>query len=142
MNATNIESRFADIGARFKMRLSVENWETNDYAIDIRRDRQGEFFELRLDDRLRESFDASVLQTDKRDRRLLLLVRRPEEKLDRFLYGHDERHWFVAAVPGRASSVLQAKEALKPRFARNRLSELGVRSTRWNLRKNEVAFID
>jgi hypothetical protein len=114
MNATQIESQFAGIGARFKLRLSLDRWETNDYAIDIRRDRQGEFFELRLAERLRDSVDASVLQADKRDRHLLLLVRRPEEKLDRFLCGHDERHWFV----------------------RSRLSQLGVRSTQWNLRKN------
>src|SRR5690349_11189870 len=124
MNATTIESQFAAIGARFKLRLSPDRWETNDYAIDIRHDRQGEFFELRLEDRLRESFDASVMQADKRDRHLLLLVRRPEDKLDRFLCGHDERHWFVAAVPGRASNVRQAKEALKPRFVRSRLTEL------------------
>jgi hypothetical protein len=62
MNATAIESQFASIGARFKLRLSPERWETNDYAIDIRRDRQGESFELRLGERLRDSFDASILQ--------------------------------------------------------------------------------
>ena len=67
MNATSIESQFAAIGARFKLRLSADRWETNDYAIDIRRDRQGDFFELRLEERLRDSLDASVLQADKRD---------------------------------------------------------------------------
>jgi site-specific recombinase XerD len=30
------------------------------------------------------------------------------------LCGHDEREWFVAAVPGGASSVRQAMEALQP----------------------------
>lgn len=33
---------------------------------------------------------------------------------DRFLWGHDEREWFVAAVPGKATTVAQARNALKP----------------------------
>jgi hypothetical protein len=38
----------------------------------------------------------------------------------RFLCGHDERHWFAAAVPESApvSTVRDAKDALKPREAR------------------------
>ena len=34
---------------------------------------------------------------------------------NKFLCGHDERHWFVAAVPGRSvATVRSAMEALKP----------------------------
>ena len=55
------------------------------------------------------------------------MVRQPAERnglpdtKDKFLCGHDERHWFVAGVPERAavSSVVTAKEALKPEFVRN-----------------------
>jgi len=37
----------------------------------------------------------------------------------KFLCGHDERHWFVAAVPGRGvSNVRTAMEALKPAAVR------------------------
>ena len=43
----------------------------------------------------------------------------PDRK-DKFLCGHDERHWFVAGVPERApvSNVVTAMEALKPDVVR------------------------
>jgi hypothetical protein len=94
--------------------------------VDIQRDRRGEFFELRVPERLRDSLDVNVLQTDKRDRHLLLFVRPTEGKAVRFLCGHDEREWFVVAVPGGASSVAQAKEALKPLAIRARQNQLKV----------------
>jgi hypothetical protein len=137
MNAEQIQSKFTAIGARLKLSLTADRWQYDNYAIDIRTDRHGEYFELRVPDRLRKSIDASVLQTDRRDRHLLLLVRRPEDKLDRFLCGHDERHWFVAAVPGGASSVTQAKQALRPALAQASLSRNGVPARRWDLRKNQ-----
>ena len=77
-----------------------------------------------------------MLKTDKRDRHLLLFVRTSEGKAARFLCGHDEREWFVAAVPGGASSVLQAKEALKPSVIRMRQSQLKVPTRLRNRRKN------
>jgi hypothetical protein len=77
----------------------------SDYALDIRRDRRGEFFELRVSGQRRESLDLTVPHSDARDRHLLLFVRKSDGKPDRFLCGHDERAWFVAAVPGGASSV-------------------------------------
>jgi hypothetical protein len=139
LNANHVADKFTAIGARLKLTLTPpDRWQTDEYAIDIQRDQRGEFFELRVPNRLRDTLDASVLQTDQRDRHLLLLVRRPEAKLDRFLCGHDERHWFVAAVPGGASSVAQAKEALKPAFVRTRQNQLGVPTRLRNLRKNEV----
>lgn len=47
---------------------------------------------------------------------LLLLVRDGAEK-SKFLFGHDERHWFVAAIPESArgvSGVATAMGALQP----------------------------
>jgi hypothetical protein len=60
----------------------------------------------------------------------------------KFLCGHDERHWFVAAVPERASasSVQTAFEALKPAAVRNRVEQLKVKPRKRNRRRNE-AFI-
>ena len=77
------------------------------YAVDIRRDRDGAFFELSVPTHLSETVEATVLQSEPKRRHLLLLIRKTDEKpqLDRFLCGHDERNWFVAAVPGGASSV-------------------------------------
>ena len=95
MNANNIECKFAMMGARFKVSLASAQRASNDYALDIQQDRHGEFFELRVPEALRDSLDLNVLQTDKRDRHLLLFVRPPEGKAARFLCGHDEREWFV-----------------------------------------------
>lgn len=136
MNAKNIESKFAMIGARFKVSVAPAQRASNDYAVDIQRDRHGERFELRVPARLQDTFNVSVLQTDKRDRHLLLYVREDEGKAARFLCGHDEREWFVAAVPGGASTVVQAKEALKPRAIRDRQNLLKVPPRLRNRRKN------
>jgi len=136
MNAKHIESKFAMMGARFKLSVGPPKHRSNDYAVDIQQDGRGQFFELSVPERLRNSLDVNVLQTDKIDRHLLLFVRPFEGKAARFLCGHDEREWFVAAVPGGASSVLQAKEALKPRAIRTRQDLLRVPTRLRNRRKN------
>ena len=111
MNANHIETKFAVLGARFKLQPTFTG---ADFAIDIQHDRDGEFFEFRRHERVRNAVQLTVLQTDSSDRHLLLLVRVDAEKKERFLCGHDEREWFVAAVPGTASTVSQAKDALQP----------------------------
>jgi hypothetical protein len=61
-----------------------------------------------------------VVDVQPRDRHLLLLARVNGEK-SKFLCGHDERHWFVAAVPEAArgvSGVATAKAALQPEAVR------------------------
>lgn len=136
MNANHIETKFATMGARFKLSVVPARRASDDFAVDLQHDRRGEFFELRVPEPLSESLDVNVLQTDKRDRHLLLFVRRTEGKAARFLCGHDEREWFVAAVPGGASSVLQAKEALKPLAVRVRQNELEVPNRLRNRRRN------
>lgn len=124
MNTNHLESKFAAMGARLKVRETATPWttaprppgRTGDYAVDIQRDGHGPFFEVRVPTRLRHALDLTVLQSEPKQRHLLLLVRKTagEPSLDRFLCGHDEREWFVAAVPGGASSVRQAMEALQP----------------------------
>jgi hypothetical protein len=151
MNAKLIESKFAAMGARLKIRefptrqgrLPVwlnRGTNAHDYAIDIRRDNHGEFFELRVPDILRDSVDVTVMQAEPKERHLLLLVRKAVAKpqLDRFLCGHDEREWFVAAVPGGASSVRQAMEALQPKDVRDALARNHVSSRKRYARKNRA----
>jgi hypothetical protein len=62
--------------------------------LDVRRDRAGEYFELRLPARV----EVIPLDVQPRDRHLLVLTRDGTEKA-RYLFGHDERAWFVAAIP-------------------------------------------
>jgi hypothetical protein len=79
----------------------------------VQTDRKGEFFEIALVPEAEAEVD--VLDVQPTDRHLLLLVRESEGK-SKYLCGHDERHWFVAALPDNApvGTVRQAKEALKP----------------------------
>src|SRR6266850_6463337 len=71
-----------------------------DYALDIHRDGHNEFFELRVPTHLSDSLEVNVAQSEPKERHLLLFVRKTGDtpQLDRFLCGHDEREWFVAAV--------------------------------------------
>src|SRR5213080_2229357 len=88
MNAKHIESRFAAMGARLKVREIASRWQMGDrrwidpvnYAVDIRRDRDGAFFELRLPAHLSEAVEATVLQSEPKQRHLLLLIRKTDEK--------------------------------------------------------------
>jgi len=148
MNANQIESRFAEMGARLKVREIPSRWrqgdrvwiDPTDFAVDIRRDSTGEFFELRVPTHLSESLDVSVIQAEPKQRHLLLFVRKQGDKpqLDRFLCGHDEREWFVAAVPGGASSVRQAMDALQPTGVRDALTRTHVSSRKRYARKNRA----
>ena len=98
MNANHLESKFAMMGARFKVSVAPAQRALNDYALDIQRDSHGEFFELRVPERLRDSLDVNVLQTNKRDRHLLLFVRPPEGRQPAF------------------SAVTTSASGLSPRF--------------------------
>ncbi len=141
MKIDHIESKFAAMGARFQGRITpMSRWGTDDYAVDIQRDRRGEFFELRVPESLEGRVDVSVLQVRPRERHLLLLVRRdqPERQLDRFLCGYDERDWFVAAVPGRVSNVADAMESLKPAEVQAAQAQSGLDSRQRNLRHNRA----
>ena len=148
MNPKHIESKFAAMGARLKVREAPSGlmmWRTDagpsiDYAVDIQRDAHGQFFELRVPSHMGGSLEATVLQAEPRQRHLLLLVRTTAEKpqLDRFLCGHDEREWFVAAVPGGASSVRQAMDALQPRDVREALARHHVSARKRYSRKNDA----
>ncbi len=63
---------------------------------------------------------------------------RTADRRAQFLCGHDERHWFVAAVPESApvGTVLQAKEALKPAEVQTAQGRQGLRAEARNRRKN------
>jgi hypothetical protein len=146
MNTQPIESGFAQMGARVKVREIPSRWtqgdrswiNPQDYSLDIQRDGKGEFFELRVPTHLSETLDVTVMQSEPKQRHLLLFVRKPGDKpqLDRFLCGHDEREWFVAAVPGGASSVRQAMDVLQPAPVRQALASHKVSTNKRYSRKN------
>lgn len=147
MDTTLITSKFERLGARATIRPLVRNrWRqtAGPVVIDIGHDRHGEFFDIQAND----DADVDVLDVQPKDRHLLLMVRQPAERLhqpdtkDKFLCGHDERHWFVAGVPEKApvSTVVTAKEALKPDVVRSReQGKKGKRKKR--LRRKTDAFV-
>lgn len=73
---------------------------------------------------------VQVIDVRPQDRHLLLKVGDA-----RYLMGHDERHWFVAAIPesARAMNVKAAKEALKPNRVRTKMAkgEKVIRQGEW-----------
>lgn len=104
---------FERIGARAKIEL-VENPDRRNRSliVNIRRDKKGEYFYIRT----LKHIELLVLDLQPKERHLLLLTRDPNNPKAKFLCGHDERHWFTAAIPENApvSTVEQAKQALKP----------------------------
>jgi len=142
MNSEIIARQFARMGARFRIvrpgELAMRRRRT-DYALDIVHDRRGQVFELQLSAEREAQLEMNVLQCARHERHLLLLVKSPEAK-DRFLCGHDEREWFVAAVPGGPSSVVQAKLALQPGAVQRAADEAGLNQQE-RVRRHNRAFI-
>lgn len=142
MNQTLLEKKFTQMGARLKIADALSRRSrlmNGTIAIDIHEDRKGEYFEIGV--RPEVPVAIEVLDVQPEDRHLLLLVRETPEKF-KFLCGHDERHWFVAAIPESApvGTVRQAKEALKPPEVQTAQSRVKLRSPARNRRKN-AAYI-
>jgi hypothetical protein len=134
-----VRLKVREIASRWRM--GDRKWiDPMDYAMDIQKDGCGQFFELRIPTHLRESLDILVMQSEPKLGHLLLFVRKTADKpqLDRFLCGHDEREWFVAAVPGGASSVRQAMDALQPLDVREAVARTHVSSRKRYARKNRA----
>lgn len=142
MDTTHLLNKFARIGARLKvLRRPSRGVRMGPafIALDVRADRVGEFFEVVPGEETEA--EVAVLDVQPADRHLLLLVREGGEK-HKFLCGHDERHWFVAAVPERApvGTVRQAKEALKPADVRIAQARRQI-STEDRARRKNAAYI-
>lgn len=140
MDINVLQKQFARIGARAQVswweRLRVQG----SVALDITHDSAGERFDIRISKH--SPAEVEVLQIEPKQRHLLLMTRSETNEKHKFLCGHDERHWFVAAVPeNRAvSTVRTAMEALKPPAVISQQLQQHVRRKNWNRRRNE-AFI-
>lgn len=137
MNASLIERQFTKIGARALVHQALRRTARTGVSIDIGRDDAGEFFDISIG---RDApGELSILDAQPRMRHLLLMSRQDDEK-HKFLCGHDERHWFVAAVPERASAstVKTAFEALRPVVVRREMERKQVKRKNRDRRKNEA----
>jgi hypothetical protein len=140
--AMSVEESFKNIGARVKVvRVPVSDQVSGaPIRVDIGRDEAGEFFRI---DRL-WNVRLNVPDADAKDRHLLLIAEQPGrvERFSRFLCGHDEKAWFVAAIPEKDAikSVADAKDALKPEEVWKEIHDHDLPRDQWNLRWN-AAFI-
>src|ERR1044071_7085147 len=118
MDTGLLVKKFARMGARVQFRENVNDFRrrVRSPGIDVGTDDEGEFFDVHLARDERVEYEVVDLRPDLRH--LLLLGRRDSAK-EKYLCGHDERHWFVCAVPGaKVSGVLTALEALQPPLVR------------------------
>ncbi|NRB76678.1 MAG: hypothetical protein HRU46_20140 [Verrucomicrobiales bacterium] len=151
MNADLMEKHFARMGARMKLvrhEPVLQPWGWNRrsfvdrFSVDIERDRRGEHFVFNVSTDVEDLLEVDLLQVQPKERHLLLMVKDPdvEGKLvkDRFLCGHDEREWFVAAVPGAVSTVASAMESLKPEVVREMQAREGLNQKQRNRRRNSA----
>lgn len=141
MDNALLNKKFERIGARLKIvdRPARRLRTSGPLSLDVGIDRRGEFFEVTPQPGADP--DVEVLDAQPADRHLLLLVRENGNK-NKYLCGHDERHWFVAGIPESApvGTVRQAKEALKPREVQNAQARRRVSGKARNRRKN-AAFV-
>ena len=140
MDVDGLGRQFARMGARVRVQIAPPRRNEGDVALDIVRDRQGERFEMRVAPQ--DPPDVQVLHCEPRVRHLLLMTRDSADQKHKFLCGHDERHWFVAAIPENrsVSTVQTAMEALKPARIQRRQANLGV-PTKLRQRRRNPAFV-
>ena len=152
---SDLKRYFSRMGARVKLLKGTTvapRWnvirnpeEAPRIALDIRRDKLGEYFEIRTAPGGAQ--EIVVLNVQPQERHLVLLSRQFDERgqflaKQKFLCGHDVKHWFVAAIPERepVSTVASAKMALKPEQVRTREKALGL-SRKESFRRRNRAFI-
>lgn len=152
---SDLNRYFSQMGARVKVleglapvsrwRMARTGEEDPRIVLDIGRDKHGEFFEIRTAPGSEQ--EIVVLNVEPREKHLLLLSRQFGKRgrvlaKQKFLCGHDERHWFVAAIPENepVSTVAGAKMALKPEEIRTREGLLGV-SRKASFQRRNAAFL-
>jgi hypothetical protein len=134
MDMQLIEDKFGRMGARVKFSPIVSRFRMEAaFTVDVRSDRKGEYFDIQSRDH--QKVELSVLDVRADMRHLLLMA-----PVGKFLCGHDERHWFAAAIAGNASNVKTALVALKPAAVRWEEARKRVR-TRDRLRRKNDAFV-
>jgi hypothetical protein len=139
MNVEALSRQFARIGANLEVaeRAFVRGRNgASEFSLDIREEGRKEFYLLEIAKPAIETVDFQVLNSRPDLRHLVLMARNEMESpgwnsrqqsaeiavastKEKFLCGHDERHWFVASLPAAAgvTDVTSAMESLKPREA-------------------------
>jgi len=124
---TVLEKKFESVGARVKISDDVPRTNGGNFSINVRSDKKGEFFEIRV----KKEVDLLVQDVQKGDRHLVLLAKAKGDRgswdKQHYLCGHDERHWFCATLPKPVTTVAAAKQSLKPKEVAELERSEGVR---------------
>ena len=137
METELLSKMFERIGARVQITGNISPLR-RDGGIDISTDRHGEYFDIKVE--ANDAVEYEVIDVRPDMRHLLLMARRERGK-QKFLCGHDERHWFVCAVPGETvSNVVNAMEALQPLEVRGEVNRR-VKRVKDRLRRRNKAFV-
>jgi hypothetical protein len=139
MDTELLSKKFGQMGARVDVvPMAPDIFRRDRGGIDIKVDAKGEYFDIRLE--ASDKVDYEVIDIRPDLRHLLLMARRERSK-QKFLCGHDERHWFVCAVPGGSvSTVVNAMEALQPREVKAVVNRR-VKRVKDRLRRKNKAFV-
>lgn len=138
----NLEKAFEQMGARVNVRESREPEVVvrrrvragqppppPTVRLNVLTDKKGEVFDIQMG----EGAELRVLQVNRPDKHLLLYSTDGQ----RFLCGHDERHWFVAGVSKPVSTVVDAKLSLKPEALADVEKKVGRKAA---LKRRNAAF--
>jgi hypothetical protein len=127
LNKNLLVTQFEKIGARLKVvgletlprRFGPDTSDSNNhFNINVHNDKKGEYFTITAGDNVK----VTIPNIQKDIKHLLINVaktdRRNQVTNEKYLCGHDERHWFVAAIPsGGVATVKDAMTKLKPQIA-------------------------
>lgn len=126
MFGTTLRQHFQVMGADVRVALDADRFE-----IDIVNEGGHEVFDLRLPSDGRVT--AKVLDADRKRKHLLLDVNHRGYGMNqKYLCGHDEFHWFVAALPDKRgiTTLPEAMEALKPELVKSEQRQKRVKRKR------------
>lgn len=132
-----IRRAFSRIDA--EVRFRVPEWRRTGFSLNIERLRRKETFVITSSDEV----DFSVVSVEPGIRHLLLMVKDPsvtEVAHSKFLCGHDERHYFMAAIPEKAgaSTVRTAMTALKPKEVLEVETAAGIKTRHLHSRRRRL----
>lgn len=148
MNIESLQHQFGKIGAQIRLESApvrdrrFGDWwgpesDRRHFAIDIQPGKKGALFNIIVREDVYNQVNFFTVDVRPKNRHLLLMARENLQK-QKFLCGHDERHYFVAAIPdGRGiKSVSDAMEALKPEPAKDSQRTHRVKRKNINRRRN------
>ncbi len=148
MNTQTLRKQFARIGAKLQVEVQNRKVAETSFSLDIVENTRKEYYKLEVIQAQKDK-ELILYATDIKPKlRHLLLIgvnenANPNPKINdvqKFLCGHDERHWFAASVSNNITKVHQAMEDLKPPMVVESLKRKRVKNQRRNRRSNK-AFV-